>query len=152
MAQYAVPDADITDGNWLNQAASNVNMYLSIVPGTPGSIGAGDDATYVESESAPASSPVAFNLSNVEDPVTSSGHIVRWRRSKNAAGGSQIDLTVELRQGYVSEGSQGTLINTFADTNLPNAFATTTDTLSGAEADAITDYTDLQLRMVANQV
>ena len=152
MAQYAVGTADITDGNWLNQAASATDIYASTVPGTPGSIGAGDDSTYAESDSAPSSSPYVMHLSNPEDPVSSSGHIMRWRRGKNTSGGAQIDLTVELRQGYTNEGSPGTLINSFSDTNIPDAFTTTTDTLSGAEADSITDYTDLQARFVANQV
>ena len=152
MPQYAIPQGDITDGSWLDQGGSAVDLFSDIAPGTPGSIGAGDDATYAESDLAPASSACAFDLSTVEDPVSSSGHIMRWRRGKNAAGGAQIDLTVQLRQGYTGEGAQGTLINSFSDTNIPDAFATTTDTLSGGEADTITDYADLQLRLVANQV
>lgn len=152
MAQYATPDADITDGTWLDEGAAAVNLYDGITPGTPGSIGAGDDSTYIESASAPSSAACAFGLSTIEDPAVSTGHIMRWRRGKNTSGGAQIDLTVELRQGYTSEGAQGTLINSFSDTNIPDAFATTTDTLSGAEADAITNYADLQVRFVANQV
>jgi len=151
MAQYAVGIADLHDGNWLDEGASATDIYDGTVPGTPGSIGAGDDSTYAESESAPSSSPFAMDLSTIEDPVLSTGHIMRWRRSKDAAGGAQIDLTVELRQGYTNEGSQGTLINTFADTDLPDTPATTTDTLSGGEADTITDYSDLQARFVADQ-
>lgn len=152
MAQYATPDADITDGTWLDQGSSAIDMYLDITPGTPGSIGAGDDTTYIQSVSAPSSAACAFGLSNPEDPVSSTGHIMRWRRQKNAAGGATIDLTVELRQGYTGEGAQGTLINTFSDSALSNGWATTTDTLTGGEADSITDYTDLQVRFVANQV
>lgn len=152
MAQFATPDADITDGTWLDEGASNINLYDGLTPDTPGSIGAGDDTDYIESVSAPSAEACAFSLSNIEDPAVSTGHVMRWRRGKNSAGGSQIDLTVELRQGYVSEGTPGTLINTFSDTNIPDAFTTTSDTLTGGEADAITDYTDLQVRFVANQV
>ena len=152
MAQYATPDADITDGSWLDEGAAAVNLYDGITPGTPGSIGAGDDSTYIESDSAPSSSACAFGLSTIEDPAVSTGHIMRWRRQKSTSGGSQIDLTVELREGYTGEGAQGTLINSFSDTNVSNGFATTTDTLTGGEADTITDYSDLQVRFVANQV
>jgi hypothetical protein len=151
MAQYATPSADVTDGSWVDQAASAVDMYLDIVPGTPGSQGSGDDTTYITSEANPSSSACAFDLSTVSDPVSSTGHIMRWRRAKDAASGGQIDLTVELRQGYTGEGSQGTLINTYSDTNLSETFAGQTDTLTGGEADAITDYSDLQIRFVANQ-
>ena len=152
MAQYAVPDADIHDGNWTDEGAGTIDIFNGVSPDTAGSIGAGDDTDYAESDSAPSSSPVAFGLSTIEDPAVSTGHIMRWRRGKNAAGGAQIDLTVELRQGYTGEGAQGTLINTFSDTDIPDSFTTTTDTLTGGEADAITNYADLQVRFVANQV
>lgn len=155
MPQYAVPDADIVDGNWLDQGASNVDMYADIAPGTPGAIGAGDDGTYIESPLAPTDEACAFNLSNVTDPLSSSGHILRWRRGKSAAGGAQIDLIVDLRQGYVDEGTPGSKLNnaagTWQDDNIPDAFTTQTYTLLPAEADAITDYTDLQVRFVADQ-
>lgn len=151
MAQYSTPSADIVDGNWVDQAASNVDLYADIVPGTPGSIGSGDDTTYITSEANPSSSACAFDLSTVSDPVSSSSHVMRWRRAKDAASGGQIDLTLELRQGYVSEGTSGTLINSYSDTNLTETFATTSDTLTGGEADTITDYSDLQIRFVANQ-
>lgn len=150
MAQFAVPDADITDGAWLDEGGG-ATLFGHIAPDTPGSIGSGDDTDYIESESAPASSAVAVGLSDVEDPQSSSGHIMRWRRGKDASGGAQIDLTVELRQGYTGEGAQGTLIASVSDTAIPDTFTTTSNTLSAGEADAITDYTDLQLRMVANQ-
>lgn len=151
MAQYATPSADIFDGAWLDQGASAVDMYLDIVPIVPGAIDGSDDATYIESELNPTNSPVSFELSDIEDPVSSTGHIMRWRRQKDAAAGGQMDLTVELRRAYTGEGGMGTLINTYADSDIPAAWATASDTLTGGEADAILDYTDLQLRMLANQ-
>ena len=152
MAQFANPSADITDGNWLNQAASAVNIFSSLVADVNGAIGAGDDSDFAESGLAPSADAYATQLTDPEDPQVSTGHIMRWRRGKNASGGAAIDLTVQLRQGYVSEGTQGTLIRGVADNTIPDAFTNATPiTLSGAEADSITDYTDLQLRLVANQ-
>jgi len=151
MAQYGVTDADIVDGAWLDEAASNVDLFNGIIPGTPGSIGAGDDSIYIISEANPATSACAFGLSTIEDPASSSGHIMRWRRAKDAAGGGTIGLTVGVYMGYISEATVGTLINAFVDANLSETIATTTDTLSGGEADAITDYADLQVRFEANQ-
>ena len=152
MAQYSVPSGDLVDGNWLNQAASATDIYLSIVPGTPGTIGAGDDATYAESDANPTASEFAVDMSTIEDPVSSSGHVLRWRRQKDAAGGGQIDLEVALHQGYVNEGTPGTVIVTAPlDTDLSETPATTSDTLTGGEADAITDYADLQIRFEADQ-
>ena len=147
MSQFARPDADITDGAWLNEAASATDMYQSIDE----DVSSPNDSDYVESEAGPSSSPVVFNLSAITDPVSSSGHVMRWRRSKSG-GGATLNLTVELRQGYVNEGSPGTLIKTVSDSDIPNGFATTTATLSAGEADAITDYSDLQVRIVATQV
>lgn len=152
MAQYGVPSADTYIGNWLDDGEGSSNIYTSIVPGTPGSIGSGDDSTYIHSPSAPSSEPYVTAISTLEDPVSSSGHIHRWRRQKNASGGATIDLTVEIRQDYVNEGTPGTQINTYSDSDIPSAWATQTDTLSGAEADSITDYTSLFMRFVANQV
>lgn len=151
MAQYAIPDADLVDGTWLDEGAAAVDMWDGIAPGTPGSIGAGDDSTFIESIANPSAEACAFGLSTIEDPASSTGHIMRWRRAKDAAAGGQIDLTVEVRQGYTNEGSQGTLINGFADNDLSETIATTSDTFTGGEADAITDYADLQSRFEVTQ-
>lgn len=147
MAQFARPSSDAYVGAWTNQAGSGTNLYQSVDE----SVTSPNDADYVQSESAPASSPVVFALSAVTDPLSSTGHIVRWRRGKDLASGAQIDLTVEIRQGYVSEASKGTLIATVTDTNIPDSQTTTTYTLTGAEADAITNYAALFVRIVANQ-
>ena len=58
---------------------------------------------------------------------------------------------MELRQGYVNEGTPGTLIKTTTTTDLPTTWTTYPVTLLEAEAANITDYTDLFLRFVANQ-
>ncbi len=150
MAQHATPDADIFDGTWLDDGGA-ATLFAHIVPIVPGAIDSSDDATYVESVPNPSNTPVSFTLSNVEDPVSSTGHVMRWRRQKDAAAGGQMDLTVELRKAYTGEGDMGTIINTYADSDIPAAWATASDALTGGEADAITDYTDLQLRMIANQ-
>lgn len=147
MAQFGRPVSDASDGAWLNQAASAVDMYTSIDEVTA------SDTDYVESELNPSASPVVFGLTTtLEDPVSSSSHILRWRRQKDASGGGTIGLTVELRQSYVSEGTPGTLIATAtADADIPAAWTDTSYTLSAGEADAITDYTALYVRIVANQ-
>jgi hypothetical protein len=93
-------------------------------------------------------------LTSVVDPVSSANHIVRFRYRKESTGGEQINLTVELRQGYTNEGAQGTLIATVATlVDIPGASWTAGSyTLAGAEADAITDYANLYLRFVGNKV
>lgn len=145
MVQFARPNLDITDGNWIGSDGNNINSYLLIGEGTA------DDSTYIESEKAPANDPSVFDLSNVVDPVTSTGHIIRYRYQKSFSAGANLDLTVQLRQGYVSEGAQGTLIHSEVHAAIPTGWTAGTFTLSAGEADSITDYTDLQIRFLANQ-
>lgn len=146
MAQFARPTGDVTDGNWLNESASAVDMYQSIDEASA------SDSDYIESGSAPSSDVYVTSLGTVEDPLSSSGHTLRYRYQKDAAAGAQINLTVQLRQGYISEVSLGTLIKEITLTNIGNGWTTGSTTLSGGEADSITDYSDLFLRLVATQV
>jgi hypothetical protein len=147
MAQFGRPSADTNNpGSWTTEGGGSTSIFQSIDES------AASDADYVRSPLAPSSSVYVTELSNLEDPVSSSGHILRTRYAKDATGGAQINLTVELRQGYTNEGSQGTLIATRTFTNISNTFTTDSYTLSGAEADAITDYTSLFVRYVATQV
>lgn len=145
MAQFGRPSTDTTIGNWEDELGGTSAIFNSINETSP------DDGDFITSEFGPSSSPYVTKLTSVTDPNVSSGHIVRYRARKDPSAGSQIDLTVELRQGYVSEGSQGTLIATDSQVDLSSAFTTFTFTLTGLEADAITDYTDLFLRFVADQ-
>ena len=140
MAQFARPDSDLVN-EWATSPAWSTMDEVSF-----------SDADFAASNIAPTSDVLAVRLSDVEDPVSSTGHIVRYRYKKDAAGGSQINLTVELRQGYTNEGSQGTLIATWSHTNISDTVTAAAQTLSAGEADSITDYTALVLRFVANQV
>lgn len=146
MPQYGRPSADTSIGTYTDQVGGATNIYTTIDEV------AADDADYIRSVAAPANAPYVCALSTLEDPVSSTGHIVRYRYAKDASGGAQIDLTVQLRQGYVNEGTPGTLIASWSHTNISNTFTTAAQTLSGAEADAITNYGSLFLRFVSNQV
>lgn len=143
---FARPSSDVTLQNWTDEAGGTSNIYRHINETVP------DDTNYIKSSLAPSSQVYVTKLSSVTDPLSSTGHKIHFRLEKNAAGGKQIDLTLQLRQGYTNEGSQGTLIATVAVTGLGSSWAQSDYTLSGSEADAITDYTNLYLRLVANQV
>jgi hypothetical protein len=148
MAQFGRPSTDTTnDGAWTDQGGGSSSIFATIDETSE------SDADYIRTAVAPTSDVYVTKLTNLEDPVSSSGHIIRWRRGKDASGGATVNETVQLRQGYTNEGSPGTLIATGASAAAtPDSFTTTTYTLSGAEADAITDYTSLYLRFLANQV
>lgn len=147
MAQFGRPSADTYNADgWLEDDDTSVDMYLEIDETSP------SDVDFIKSPVAPAADVYVTALSTLEDPQSSSGHTVRYRYQKDSSGGAQIDLTVQLRQGYVNEGTPGTLIHSEAVTNIANGWTTGSFTLSAGEADSITDYTDLFLRIVANQV
>ncbi len=147
MAQFARPDADTYNADgWTEDDGTGSPIFDQIDEVSF------DDADYIRSPLTPTSDVYVCHLSNVIDPVSSVNHIVRYRYGKDAAGGDQIDLTIQLRQGYVNEGSPGTLIATVATlTNIASGFTAGSYTLSGAEADAITNYSDLFLRFLANK-
>jgi hypothetical protein len=147
MAQFGRPEADITNQSYTeDDGSTTTDMWDQIDEAVA------DDADYIQSALAPTSDVYVTRFSDLEDPVSSSGHVVRYRIAKSAAGGAQIDATVQLRQGYVSEASLGTLIKEWTHTNVSETITTHAQTLAGAEADAITDYTSLFLRVVFNQV
>lgn len=147
MAQFGRPISDASIGAWTDEAAGTINIYTGIDEVSA------EDTEYITSEANPSSSPYVCGLTtSLEDPVSSSGHVMRWRRQKSASGGADINLTVQLRQGYVSEGTPGTQITSQSDAAIPATWTDTSYTLSGAEADSITNYTDLFIRIVATQV
>jgi len=146
MAQFGRPSTDTVNESYTDQAAGSTNIFQAIDEVSA------SEADYIQSAITPTNDVYATKLTSVTDPLVSTGHIVRYRYSKDAAGGAQIDLTVQLRQGYASEVSQGTLIASAAHTNISDTWTAGTFTLSGAEADAITNYADLFLRFVGNQV
>lgn len=147
MPQFARPSADTTLGTFTDQGGGSTNIYTTIDEVVA------SDADYIRSAAVPVASVYVTLLSSVEDPQSSSGHVLRYRYAKDAAGGGQINLTaVQLRQGYVSEASQGTLIASTSQTNISETFTTGTLTLSAAETDSITNYAALFVRIVVDQV
>lgn len=137
MAQFGRPSADTVRTGWTDQAGGTTNIYTTIDES------AASDADYIKTAAPPGTNEFETLLTTIEDPLSSTGHIMRWRRQKSASGGATVNLTVRLLQSTTQITSQ-------SDADIPAAWATTTYTLSGAEADAITDYTNLRLEFVAS--
>ena len=130
MAQYGRPISDISTGNWATTPLwSDLDDNL--------------DADYITSGKNPAADTFENALtSTLSDPSSSSGHIVRARLYCSKANNGTATV-------YVYQGT--TLIATYAiPGNLATAFTTYSYTLTGTEADNITDYTVLRIRVVAN--
>ena len=141
MTQYLRPDADTYIGNYEDEAAGTSDIFEAIDEVSP------SDADYIASPLLPSSEVYVCALSSVEDPLSSSSHVIKYRYAKSVVG-DQIDLIVELREGYTNEGSKGTLVKQWTHTDISTTPTTASKTLSSGEADSITDYADLFLRFV----
>jgi hypothetical protein len=127
--RYARPDADVSDGDWL--------------PSTPGDLYAmldeetASDTDYIYTETA---STCVIRLSDVADPGTSTGHVIRFKVPSGFT--PQGSLRVVLKQGAteIAEAHNGTV----------TAGTLYEYTLTGTQADAITDYTDLTVTLAAS--
>jgi diphthamide biosynthesis methyltransferase len=76
-------------------------------------------------------------LGSMSDPAVSTGHKVRYRLSATSGG-----ITVRLRQGT-------TTIATWTHAPAPSSLTTYEQTLTGGEADSITNYAALKLQFEA---
>lgn len=137
MAQFARPDSIITANSWTGAATA-------IDESTP------SDADFIFSPNNPNSS-VEIGLSNVTDPQSSTGHTLRVRLTQGDADGSTPDAGGTATQYGIALYQGITLIaqTTAVGTTSPTTWTTISTTLSGAQADAITDYTDLRVQVNA---
>jgi hypothetical protein len=142
--QLLRPTADSVVGAYTTQAAGTTNLYQTIDETTA------SDADYVQSELAPSSAVYRFKLGTGTDPNSSSGHVIRWRVGKSPSDGQVINATIRIYQGGGNSAGAGTLIKT-ATRNAVTSFTTYEETLSGGEADTITNYADLYGEIVATQ-
>lgn len=137
---YAVqvlrPVSDAAAGGWTTQAGGTTNLYAVLDEDAP------DDADYLRSSPSPASpdvAEVAFAASG--DPGVGYGHVLTYRYGKDAAG-DRIDLTVSLVEGT-------TVIASWTHTDVPAGWTDATQVLTTTQADAITNYGALALRLSA---
>jgi hypothetical protein len=146
MAQFARPDQDTTIGNFQDNGGGTTNIFGTIDEASP------SDSDFIRSPTSPSSEVYVCRLSDVVDPVSSSGHTMRMRTSTDLDNQEVLDFTQQLRQGYTNEGAQGTLIASQSRNGVSStSWTTSTHNLSGAEADAITDYTALFFRFIVNR-
>jgi hypothetical protein len=146
MAQIAHPISDtFRDTQVVDQAGGTSSLFATIDEGTA------SDSDYIKLPFSNGGNTkvLVVRLTSLSDPQSSTGHIVHWRLGENAFSGGHAKI--EIRQSYVDESNKGTLIATTATFNTSGADTFTdgvTYTLSGGEADAITDYTALYARIV----
>lgn len=125
-AQYARPTSDASAGTWTASTGSDLYAMLDET--------AANDADYIVTTGA---STCEVALGSLSDPAVSTGHKVRYRLSANTGG-----ITVRLRQGT-------TTIATWTHSPAPASLTTYEQTLTGGEADSITNYAALKLQFEA---
>jgi hypothetical protein len=120
--QLLVPISDVSAGAWTPSSGSD--LYAMLDESTY------SDADYIVTSSA---STCEMRVTTAGDPAVSTGHVLRYRLL--AGTGS---ITALLKQGSTTIASYGphTLTGSAQD------FA---QTLTGGEADSITDYSDLRV-------
>jgi len=101
-----------------------------------------DDSDFIASHTLPLEeTTVALfeaGLTSLTDPTTGLGHIMRYTFIKSDAGGRTLDLQVRLLEGSTARATR-------THTNIPSEWTQRDATLTVAEADSITDYTDLRM-------
>lgn len=130
MAQFAVPDADQATGSW-----TTTPLWSKVDEGSPG------DGTNIALASGNPNNNADLRLSDVTDPESSTGHILRVEWNK-ASGSRTLNAFIELWEGVPGTGTMRAQGSQTDPTG-----AEYTYTLSAGEADAITDYTNLYLRI-----
>jgi hypothetical protein len=121
--QFARPDADITDADWLPSTGSDLYAVLDE--------SAADDGDYIYTST--DNSEFEVQLSSVSDPGVSTDHYLRIRVANIPSGKS---LTTTLMQGA----------SQIAQWVEAGPLSGTLEYELGTDADAITDYTDLRVR------
>lgn len=148
MPQFGLPSSDKTIGNYQDNAGGTTNIYQAIDEGSNNA----NDTDYIRSPQSPANQVYVTKLSNMVNPSNNANHVMRWRAGKDVGSGSEsLNLDTELRLNYNNESSLGTLIYGNNLTAITDAWTTYTHTLTGGEADAITDYTALYMRFRFNK-
>ena len=87
------------------------------------------------------------------NPLTTDNCILYLRTRKSVATDPHdYNITKELRQNYVDESNQGTLIASIAVTPITDTFTLYSHTLSAGEVNSITDWPNLFFRYVVDRV
>jgi len=132
------PSSDESIGSWTDENELTVDIFNSINESVA------DDNDYIQSEDNPVSSVYRLKLESAIDPGVNTDHRIRYRYKKDSSSGN-VDMVVRLKCGL-------TIIASWTHNNVSTSWVTSTQLLSDAEADSITDYGDLYLEFQADEV
>ena len=84
-----------------------------------------------------------MTLSDIEDPLRSDSHFLKYTLREAGVGTNPVKFEILLRQG-------ATIIANYTHTSLSTNYVLFSQELTTGEADAITDYTDLEVTLTAS--
>ena len=148
MTQFARPTSDTLVSSWTDSSGGATTIFNTLNETVQ------DDADFIQSQLLPTSGLwYVTRLTSIGDPLTSANNVVSYAYERSTeAGGGTMDLEVELRQDYVSTASPGTSIASWTHVTISSAWTSAVQTLSAAQADAITAYSSLFLVFKPKQV
>jgi hypothetical protein len=129
--QLARPASDISAGSW-----TPTPLHVQLADDSP--------SVYVQSEDNPDDDMFIVALEALDPPVSLNDHVLRFSYARDVADGDPIDLTVELLQGE-------TVIASDTVTPTTDSWVTGQIELTEQEAEVITDYSNLRVRVTASQ-
>jgi hypothetical protein len=127
------PMSDISTGSW--SVAPLYDKIDEIIP---------SDIDYICSSIDPSNDACEVLLESGIDPLTGIDHVLSYRYCRSGIIG-QLDLTVQVVEGT-------TIIATWTHTNVDIGWLDAEQELSEAQANSITNYSNLRIRFTANKV
>jgi len=134
MAQFATPDSDISAGLW--EPIGGESTLFDAVNGAT-------DSDYIEALNG-ENTTCELGLTPITDPAVSTGHILRVRLQGTGSGGPER-LMIQLFEGATQRAASPNLVSR-------GSWSTQTYTLTAGEADSITDYSDLRVKLVSSNL
>ena len=139
MVQIARPDADVSTGGWTPEGTSaQATIWESL-----DEVSANDGTDYIESVAADHTCEVGLDNS-ITDPGGNTDYVLRLRIQGNGSGGPERCL-IALFEGATQRAISGNFSERAA-------WGSKSYTLTTGEADSITAFTDLRIKLISDNL
>jgi len=129
MVQIGTPDGTVSN-NWTVTGAATAHAALA----------SASDSSLIETPT--VTDACRVNINSLTDPVSSTGHIIKFRAQATGSGGPER-VQVKIFETSTERAASGNIAIT------RGSFAAYSYTLDATETDSITDYTDLRIEVLA---
>ena len=136
MTQYKSPNGDVSDGSWTNAGGGQGALNSNCRRGT------GASSYIISEESFGGTDTCRFRLQNGDDPYSSADHVVHYRAVAGVGFGSPVSLTIQI---YDTSADTPLIVTETNSSVSTSSLTNYSFTLDADEANAITDYDDLEI-------